>query len=229
MRRALTPREVPQTRGFEVYPGIVSDDERAALLAALELVPRTRAGSRHVLSDPAVSDLAADARLTDIARSFLGAAPIPFRATLFDKSAGSNWLVAWHQDTALPFTRRFEEPGWGPWSTKAGVLYAHAPAWAMSRVIALRVHLDPSDASNGPLRVIAGSHELGVLTDAQLGDLAKTRAALECAVPAGGILAVRPLLVHSSSKSVSPSPRRVIHIEYADSRMLVPGSELAVA
>ena len=32
---------------------------------------------------------------------FVGPAQ-PFRATLFDKSASANWLVVWHQDTALP-------------------------------------------------------------------------------------------------------------------------------
>ena len=34
-------------------------------------------------------------------RRFVGPAQ-PFRATLFDKSASANWLVVWHQDTALP-------------------------------------------------------------------------------------------------------------------------------
>jgi hypothetical protein len=112
---------------------------------------------------------------------------------------------------------------------KAGVLYAHAPAWALSRVIALRVHIDSSDPSNGPLRVIPGSHELGILTDDQLGELAKSRPSHECLVPAGGVLAMRPLLVHSSSKSTSLSPRRVVHIEYADAESLAPGRQLAVA
>ena len=221
--------DIAQARGFEVYPGVVNQAERSNLLEALGSVPRTRAGSRHVLSCPSVSALAADPRLTSIARSFLGVEPFPFRATLFDKSADANWLVVWHQDTALPFIRRLDEPGWGPWSMKAGVLYAHAPAWALSRVIALRVHIDSSDPSNGPLRVIPGSQELGVLTDEQLAELARSRASHECLVPAGGILAMRPLLVHSSSKSTSLLPRRVVHIEYADAESLAPGRELAVA
>ena len=216
-------------RGFEVYPSVIGESERASLLDALASVPRTRAGSRHVLSSPTVAALAADPRLTGIARSFLGVEPFPFRATLFDKSAKANWLVVWHQDTALPLTRRLEEPGWGPWSMKAGVLYAHAPAWALSRVIALRVHIDSSDSSNGPLRVIPGSHELGVLTDEQLEELVRSRPGHECLAPAGGVIAMRPLLVHSSSKSASLLPRRVVHIEYADAESLAPGRELAVA
>ena len=74
------------------------------------------------------------------------------RATLFDKSPDSNWLVVWHQDTALPLVERKDLPGWGPWSTKEGVLYAHAPSQALSQVLALRVHLDDSTSVNGPLR-----------------------------------------------------------------------------
>jgi hypothetical protein len=45
------------------------------------------------------------------------------RATLFDKSPTANWLVVWHQDTALPVQERREAPGWGPWSVKDGVIY----------------------------------------------------------------------------------------------------------
>jgi hypothetical protein len=37
------------------------------------------------------------------------------------------------------------------------------------------------------------------------------------------------LLVHSSSKARSDSPRRVLHIEYADALVLAPGIQLAVA
>jgi hypothetical protein len=51
-------------------------------------------------------------------------------------------------------SRRFESCEWGPWTTKAGVLYALAPAWALKRVLALRIHLDASTLSNGPLQVI---------------------------------------------------------------------------
>jgi hypothetical protein len=45
-----------------------------------------------------------------------------------DKSPISNWLVAWHQDKALPLRERRELAGRGPWSVKDGVIYANAPA-----------------------------------------------------------------------------------------------------
>jgi ectoine hydroxylase-related dioxygenase (phytanoyl-CoA dioxygenase family) len=181
------------------------------------------------MGNPTVAALAVDRRLLYIAQELLRAPATPFRATLFEKSGKANWLVAWHQDTALPLTARFDAPGWGPWSEKAGILYAHAPAWALSRVLAIRIHLDASTSDNGPLRVIPGSHAEGVLTDAQVLDHARARASAECLVPRGGALAMAPMIVHSSSKARTADPRRVLHIEYANSLDLAPGVRLAVA
>jgi len=48
---------------------------------------RTRAGARHVLRIPSVRALAEHPALVALARSFIGEPAIPFRATLFDKSA----------------------------------------------------------------------------------------------------------------------------------------------
>ena len=54
------------------------------------------------------------------------------------------------------------------------MLPAHAPAWALSRVVALKVDLDDSNEDNGPLRVIRGSHVLGMLTDQDVLNYAST-------------------------------------------------------
>src|SRR5262245_42348743 len=130
--------------------------------------------------------------------------------------------------SSILFEGRFEAEGWGPWSVKAGIHYAHAPAWAMGRVVAVRLHLDESGPNSGSLRVLPGSHRLGVLTHEAIHLLSNRNSAVECIVPKGGILAMRPLIVHASSKS-SGAPRRVLHIEYADSRTLHDNIRLAVA
>src|SRR5262245_25553881 len=110
--------------GFLIVPDVFLPDEIAALSSAIEggTLKRSKAGARHVLRLPEVRKLANDDRLLQMARTALGGAPIPFRATLFDKSMNGNWLVAWHQDTALPVSRRFESRDWGPWTTKDGVV-----------------------------------------------------------------------------------------------------------
>ena len=117
----------------------------------------------------------------------------------------------------------------GPWSEKAGIFYAHAPGWELSRVVALRVHLDASASENGPLRVVPGSHEAGVLTDKEVFRYVRDHQHVECLLPEGGVLAMRPLLIHSSSKAHASTLRRVLHIEYADALDLEAGIRLAVA
>jgi len=82
---------------------------------------RLRHHSGRVLQCGDRRSLATDPRLLRLAADILGAGAQPYGATLFDKSPDSNWLVAWHQDTALPRRQRDEAKGWGPWSEKDGV------------------------------------------------------------------------------------------------------------
>ena len=225
-------------QGYGIVPDVIETGEAMRLLCSLveglaeagdSGRSRSRAGARHLMGDPAVNAVAHDPRLLTLASDFVGASPIPYRATLFDKSPARNWLVPWHQDTALPLERQRDVPGWGPWSQKAGVTYAHAPAAALSRVVALRLHFDESGKDNGPLRVLPRTQTLGVLSDVAVGRLVAQATPVDCLVGTGGIVAMRPLIVHASSKAVSDRPRRVLHIEYIDSLDLGSGLRVAVA
>ncbi len=191
-------------------------------------VAHSRAGARHVLAVPAVRTLASAPQLLRIAAAYLGPTAVPFRATLFDKSLASNWLVPWHQDTALPVTSDMCLAGWGPWTWKGGVLHAIAPAYALEAVIALRVHLDDSTAANGPIRVLPGTHTRGVLSHEAIEMLVDTVPPVDCVIGTGGVIAMRPLLVHASSKARDDRPRRVLHIEYAATTQFEGGIDLAV-
>jgi ectoine hydroxylase-related dioxygenase (phytanoyl-CoA dioxygenase family) len=220
-----------EKEGFAILPEVLTRSELDHLDESLKRDPlaRSRAGSRHALRHPAVLTVARESRLRSIAQEVLGCDLFPFRATLFDKSPISNWLVAWHQDKALPLRERRELPGWGPWSVKDGVIYANAPASALSRVVALRLHLDDSTPENGPLRVLPGTHSMGVLSDVAIHSLSARTTAVDCLVPRGGILIMSPLIVHASAKSRSVMPRRVLHVAYAASATIAEGLELAVA
>ena len=190
---------------------------------------KSRAGLRHAMRFGSVRALATSSPLRDLACEVLGPRAFAFRATVFDKSPEANWLVVWHQDTALPLRHRIDAPAWGPWSVKAGIPYAHAPSEVLAQVLALRIHLDDSNAENGPLRVLPGTHALGVLTDDRVHELAAVMSAVDCIVPKGGVMAMRPLLIHASSKSRTEAPRRVLHIEYAASDRIAAPLELAIA
>lgn len=218
-------------KGFATVPGVLSARELIPVLVSLaDLKPLPhRAGIRHVLSHPTVSVMAHGPRLMEMARAILGDTALPFRATLFDKTPDANWLTSWHQDTALPLREMIETPDWGPWSEKEGVTYAHAPAGALEQVVALRLHLDDSTEANGPLRVLPGTHELGVLSDEEIERHATYGEPVELPMTKGGVIAMRPLAIHASSKSRSHTPRRILHIEYSSTKEFPGGLQLALA
>lgn len=218
-------------QGYAIIPDVLALGNVQGILESFAQLNfrRSRAGARHILSYPRVAAVASSPRMLPIARAILGPDTFPFRATFFDKSQTANWLVAWHQDTALPLRSRSEAPGWGPWSVKEGIHYAHAPARALEQVLALRLHLDDSRPENGPLRVLPATHKMGILSDEEVHELACRVTPTECTVGAGGILAMHPLAVHASSKSQSSAARRVLHIEYAANSALAAPLELAIA
>jgi hypothetical protein len=67
-----------------------------------------------------------------------------------------------------------------------------------------------------------------VLSDQEIGRLAADTQPVDCLTASGGVVAMRPLTVHASSKSTDDNPRRVLHIEYAASVHLAADIELAV-
>jgi ectoine hydroxylase-related dioxygenase (phytanoyl-CoA dioxygenase family) len=224
-------RESIGETGFAIMPGLFSKDYLDHLLEEIsQSAPRrNRAGVRHALHLSPVSETARHPQMITLAREVLGPDAFPFRATLFDKSPTANWLVAWHQDIALPLRERIELPGWGPWSVKEGVSYAQAPATVMSHVLALRLSFDDSTGENGPLRVLPGTHTIGVLDAHGIHEFSTQIPPVDCIVSTGGVVVMRPLLIHASSKSQGEMPRRVLHIEYAASDSIAKPLQLAIA
>ena len=135
------------------------------------------------------------------------------KAIYFDKPAGSNWLVAWHQDLMINVSQRADRPGFGPWTAKAGWVAVQPPAAVLENTVTVRLHLDDCDATNGALKVVPGSHRRGVVPAETIA--AQTATATVCAVPAGAAMLMKPLLLHASSRSTSERPRRVVHLEFS--------------
>lgn len=129
----------------------------------------------------------------------------------------TNWSLPWHQDLTVAVQTRADVPGFGPWTRKAGIPHAHAPADLLARMLTIRLHLDDSGPGDGPLRVLPGSHAAGKLSPQALaGWLSRARdLAIDCNVAAGGAVVMHPLLVHASASRTEPGHRRVIHLEYA--------------
>jgi ectoine hydroxylase-related dioxygenase (phytanoyl-CoA dioxygenase family) len=222
-------KDALEEQGFAVVPQVLSTRELIPILVSLADLepPPGRAGIRHVLSHPTVKVVAHTPALLEMAQAVLGSAAFPFRATLFDRIPESSRLLNWHQDTALPLQEKIETPGWESWSQKEGVIYAKASPNVLEQVLALRLHLDDCTEQNGPLRVLPGTHGVGVLSDLEIERCATYQEPFECLVPRGGLVAMRPLVIHASSKSRSQAPRRVLHLEYAAKSSLENGLRLA--
>lgn len=212
-------------------PAVLSTRELIPILVSLADLeaPRGRAGIRHVLGHPTVKVVANNPRLLEMAQAVLGTATFPFRATLFDRAPVSSSLTNWHQDVTLPLQEKIEVPGWGAWSERQGVIYAHAPAAALEQVLALRLHLDDCTEENGPLRVIPGTHGIGVLSDEEIERHSTYQQPVECLAARGAVIAMRPLVIHASAKARSQTPRRILHIEYAARMEFEGGLRLAEA
>ena len=217
--------EAVERDGYAIIPRCLDEGTIDRLLAELQRVGDGEAvsrragrafGVRNLLNVlPSARALAEGAQLRALVVPILGGEARVVRGIYFDKHADANWKVAWHQDLTIAVRRQIDVEGFGPWSTKAGVTHVQPPVSVLEKMLALRLHLDDADASNGALRVIPGTHKCGRL-DAQEIQLRKEgREIITCAVPRGGVMLMRPLLLHASSVASKPAHRRVLHFEYS--------------
>jgi len=174
-----------------------------------------RGGVRNLLDFPRMRDLAESRAICSAVKAVLGSGARVVRGILFDKTEEANWKVPWHQDVTIAVDRKVEAEGYGPWSVKAGILHVQPPASVLERMVSVRLHLDDCPEENGALRVIAGSHTSGKLNERLIQDIAMRSVAVTCAMQPGGVLMMRPLVLHASSASKLPGHRRVVHFDYA--------------
>lgn len=147
----------------------------------------------------------------------LPAGHVAVQCTLFEKSEAVNWLVPVHQDLSIPVALRTDAGGMRAWSQKEDGWYVQPAPAALEQLVALRVHLDECGADDGPLYVVPGSHMQGVIP-AKEASLLRAHEQ-PCLAKAGDVLAMRPLLLHRSSKSYGAGRRRVLHFLFGPASM----------
>jgi hypothetical protein len=178
------------------------------------------AGLRNLLArSPEIKAFAKSGSSFKLAQQLLDGEPIAVRAILFDKTPSTNWYVTWHQDLNIPVNERVECEGYGPWSLKDDVVHVQPPAAILEKMVSLRIHLDECSEKNGPIKFIAGSHRSGILQPIEIESFRDKCSVEICTAERGDIIAMRPLILHSSSTAESPEHRRVLHIEYAVARL----------
>ncbi|MDT7604911.1 MAG: hypothetical protein QOF61_2908 [Acidobacteriota bacterium] len=210
--------------GFAVVPHVVGDEDISEIISALEAVGdavgMSRQGSIYAIRNlfevvPVLHGLARSRSVRSLVEPIVGAGCFVVRAIFFDKTPEANWKVAWHQDLSIAVRRRAEVEGFGAWSEKAGVAHVQPPAEILQGMLSVRLHLDASDETNGSLKVFPSSHLRGRLSACEIQRWRESAQPVECHVPRGGALLMRPLLLHASSASIEPRHRRVVHLEFA--------------
>jgi ectoine hydroxylase-related dioxygenase (phytanoyl-CoA dioxygenase family) len=145
--------------------------------------------------------LARDNRLLDIVEGLLGPNIQLYYSMLMMKPPREGFKAPWHQDFAFFVHNRAD-------------------------ILACMVAIDDATLENGCLRVIPGSHKLGLLNhfkDGQFTGILQDTAAFDdpdkqavLPVKAGGVLLWHCLTLHSSQPNRSERPRRAIVLEYKD-------------
>lgn len=203
-------------QGFVILDGTVPDTTLRELRDTL--FSAECAGERCLLDQPCVRETAISLKRQLVNSGHLTPEAVAIQAIAFNKTAATNWKVAWHQDLMFPFAARVSSEGFDLPTVKQGIDYARPPAGVLEELLAVRLHLDDCDATNGPLRISPGTHCGGILATDDISGLVAEHGEETCVAKCGQILLMRPLALHASSPAMEPKNRRVLHLVYHSGR-----------
>ena len=207
-------RERFDADGFAGIPRVLPPQEGEALADMLATLGSDSAGTRCLLAEDWCRALAQRLRTHAGIAQLIPEHYAAVQCTYFEKSVERNWLVPIHQDLSIPVAARVEHPALRGWSEKEGGIFVQPPAEVLAQLVAVRLHLDRCRVSDGPLQFVPGTHRHGRIG---AGDASRYRQAgplVACTMERGDALAMRPLVLHASSKADGDSRRRVLHFVF---------------
>ena len=212
MAKPLGVRALLNRDGCAIVPGFFDQGEIRRMISLLPDLGDS-GGTRTLLALDWVKELTALSRVQDLVSKANGRPGLSAtRAILFDKSPSANWVLGWHQDQIMALPHQVPLRGFSRWTEKEGIWHCRPPKRFQELALAMRIHLDDCGPENGPLRVLPGTHKDGYRAKPTATELTKEKA-LPCS--AGDVILMKPLLFHASSKALTPTHRRVIHIEFS--------------
>lgn len=220
-------RQEIETSGFATIPNVYTQDEVHALIALINDADTSKetfrksadlfAVRQFLREIPEILPVVFNGNLLDIISTMFGPDYFVVKSIYFDKPETSNWYVAYHQDLTISVDKRLDITGFGPWTVKQNQFAVQPPLRILEGNFTIRIHLDDTDAENGALKVVDGSHKKGIYRPETIDWDTETETV--CDVPSGGIMIMKPLLLHSSSRTTNRKKRRVIHIEFSNRRL----------
>lgn len=180
----------------------------------------TSYGKRTLIQDlPALKPLLFNQNLVKLIRE-IDPNAFMVKSIYFDKPVSNNWYVSWHQDIPINVNKRIETNGFSSWTTKKGITSVCPPEEFLKSIFTIRIHLDNTTELNGALKVIPRTHTKR-FSDLEKSSICSKVDPNVVEVNEGGIMLMKPLLLHSSSKAQNQKRRRVIHLEFCS--MELPG------
>ncbi|MFZ6744356.1 phytanoyl-CoA dioxygenase family protein [Undibacterium sp. JH2W] len=203
------------SQGFVILPNFLEQSELTQLQQACQPIA-DQYGVRQVLhSYPAIHHALNWGKLQALLSAVDMAQAQPVRSIFFNKNADHNWLVPWHQDMTICVDQKAELAAYSKWTYKKNVHHVEPPAAILEAMLTCRIALDDAGVDNAALKVIAGSHNAGKLSEAQIQRISQTSRHETCVMRAGDILLMKPLLLHASDKARLATQRRVLHLEFS--------------
>ncbi|MXN89891.1 phytanoyl-CoA dioxygenase [Flavobacterium sp. Sd200] len=216
-----------ETNGFTIINSIYTKDEINGLLSLIENIEALGEtfrrstdifAIRQFLKEiPATIPLVFNKKLNQIIASIFGNDYFIVKSIYFDKPGTSNWFVAYHQDLTISVDKKAEIENFGPWTVKQNQYAVQPPVKILENIYTIRIHLDETTQDNGALKVIPRSHARQIYRPETINWQTESEAI--CEVEKGGIMIMKPLLLHSSGRTVNNSRRRVIHIEFSSAKL----------
>lgn len=213
-----------EIQGFAFIPSVYTHQELISIAEAVgsmngkeaAIMRSTEAYAiRQVMCHaPSLSDLIWNEPMSSIVHQFFGEGAFVSKSIWFDKPAGGNWFVGYHQDISINVAEKKEVPGFSRWTSKHGLIGVVPPEDILMNTLTMRIHIDRADGSNGALKVRPGSHRNGIRQVP-----AEELPEIECPMEAGDVMLMRPLLLHASMRSSSNAPRRVLHLEVTNNEL----------
>lgn len=210
--------------GFAIFPGVYTNEEIKNIISFIDSIdssnPTFRKSKdlfaiRQFLKEiPEAIPLIFNQKLKALIKGNFGKDLFVIKSIYFDKPEQSNWFVAYHQDLTISVDKKLELKNFGPWTVKQDQFAVQPPLEILQNIYTIRIHLDDTDENNGALKVIPGSQAKGIYRPETI-DWKKEKE-ITCNVEKGGVMIMKPLLLHSSSRSTNNNKRRVIHIEFSN-------------
>lgn len=211
-------------KDFTVINNIFSDEEIEKISEVIQNIDTSKEtfrksedlfAIRQFLKEiPEVKNLIFNENLKTIIKEIFGEKYFVVKSIYFDKPEKSNWYVAYHQDLTISVDKKLELENFGPWTTKQNQFAVQPPLNILENIFTIRIHLDETNENNGALKVIPKSHSKGIYRPETIDWNVETETI--CNVEKGGIMIMKPLLLHGSNRTTNGRKRRVIHIEFSD-------------